>query len=229
MMKSFMRGFTLIELLLVLAIIGATLGLLLPAVSCVYDRALATSCRSNMRQIGLAFNFYSLEHWGRLPHSDRDSDTGPDHCWFEKLDPYLRTSNLHTVKQCPGWSGYNRQGETLDQHSLKMNAGLCNKERLPETSEDREADKWYWPRTWRIKNHSRTVLLLDGRMDTPFNTHTDTRCQAPFLDIANRHAGGANILFLDGSCCHKNADGEGIAIGEIGWLHEGGYIWEPYH
>ena len=52
------KAFTLIELLVVIAIIGLMIGLLLPAVQQAREAARRASCKSNMKQIGIAFNLY---------------------------------------------------------------------------------------------------------------------------------------------------------------------------
>jgi len=52
------RGFTLIELLVVIAIIAILIALLLPAVQAAREAARRSSCKNNLKQIGVALHNY---------------------------------------------------------------------------------------------------------------------------------------------------------------------------
>jgi prepilin-type N-terminal cleavage/methylation domain-containing protein/prepilin-type processing-associated H-X9-DG protein len=60
------NGFTLIEMLVVIAILAILMSLIAPAVGRAQRSAQNATCQSNLRQIGLAFQNYAVDHRGRM-------------------------------------------------------------------------------------------------------------------------------------------------------------------
>jgi prepilin-type N-terminal cleavage/methylation domain-containing protein/prepilin-type processing-associated H-X9-DG protein len=79
------RGFTLIELLVVISIIALLLAILMPALQKVKKQAQATTCLSNLRQIGVATELYANDNDLFIPRGS----TGSNPIWFMQFLPYL--------------------------------------------------------------------------------------------------------------------------------------------
>jgi prepilin-type N-terminal cleavage/methylation domain-containing protein/prepilin-type processing-associated H-X9-DG protein len=94
------RGFTLIELLVASAIMAILVALLLPAVQQAREAARRTTCRSHLRQIGIALQNYH-DQYEMLPAGTvnptgpiRNVPTGYHHSWYVALLPYLEQAAL---------------------------------------------------------------------------------------------------------------------------------------
>ena len=68
--KNRKPGFTLIEVLVAIAIIAILIALLLPAVQQAREAARRSSCKNNLKQIGLALHNYSDLYGGLFPPSE---------------------------------------------------------------------------------------------------------------------------------------------------------------
>src|SRR5437762_2740356 len=86
--RSKIRAFTLVEVLVVIGIIVVLIGILLPVMHRVRERAKATQCASNLSQIGKAFAAYIAENRGMTPrYGLYNTPTLP--LWLAGIPPYL--------------------------------------------------------------------------------------------------------------------------------------------
>ena len=105
------RGFTLIELLVVIAIIAVLVALLLPAVQQAREAARRSSCKNNLKQIGLALHNYH-ETYGCFPQAAIWRSTGisagnqRNYSWLCMLLPQLDQQPIFNQINfnLPGWT-----------------------------------------------------------------------------------------------------------------------------
>ena len=94
-------GFTLIELLVVIAIIAILVALLLPAVQQAREAARRSSCKNNLKQLGLALHNYHDVHRVFPPAQlrGRNSSTGIEYgnaaSWGAMLLPFIEQAPLY--------------------------------------------------------------------------------------------------------------------------------------
>jgi prepilin-type N-terminal cleavage/methylation domain-containing protein/prepilin-type processing-associated H-X9-DG protein len=97
------RGFTLIELLVVIAIIAILAAILFPVFARAREAARATSCRSNLRQIGTAMRMYGQDYDELLtPCFIYYDPANTVLAWYpDYLNPYVKNAAVWTCPSGP--------------------------------------------------------------------------------------------------------------------------------
>jgi len=114
------RGFTLIELLVVIAIIAILAAILFPVFARAREAARKTSCTSNLKQFGTAFQMYMSDYDQRFPMGGWWHGNGlPElpgagsavNDWHQSLMPYIKNwpvywcpSSTDIHEEAPDWN-----------------------------------------------------------------------------------------------------------------------------
>jgi prepilin-type N-terminal cleavage/methylation domain-containing protein/prepilin-type processing-associated H-X9-DG protein len=99
-------AFTLIELLVVIAIIAILAAILFPVFAQAREKARASGCLSNGKQIALAISMYAQDYDEVFPLSVQGPSTNvlTMTWWGDTVQPYIKTGNRGGILTCPSAS-----------------------------------------------------------------------------------------------------------------------------
>jgi prepilin-type N-terminal cleavage/methylation domain-containing protein len=229
-------GFTLVELLVVIAVIGVLLALLIPAVQAARESSRRTTCKNNLRQLGLGLASYEAAN-KKLPPGKKWSGPPSDpasfamawssfllgnieeetiHGQIDFKQPFTDPVNLPATRQiipvylCPSTSEV-EEHRTVDGHLINLGAtpgeGLGCIDYLGISGPDKDAKH---PITKQIYGRQRGVLI--GTKGLPLE---EELIEPPPIVSAKITDG------LSKTMCISECTGRGVSIvdGAIDALH----------
>ena len=245
------RGFTLIELLVVIAIIAILAAILFPVFARAREKARQTSCLSNLKQIGIAFNMYMGDYDERYPDilMGRDTDDWTRMVgWTANLQPYVKNQDIFMCPSC-SW-GHVYEGATLTGLVNRGYGAICTVLGYAG-SINYDSTRWkgipgndasgYGQLQSDMSAPAENILAVDGTWwniqpyywERTDNTSTPTEAVAQmynnaYYTVGSRHNEMANAVFADG---HAKALKRGIK--GCPWGHAnpiaGADEWMYYH
>jgi prepilin-type N-terminal cleavage/methylation domain-containing protein/prepilin-type processing-associated H-X9-DG protein len=213
-------AFTLIELLVVIAIIAILAAILFPVFAQAREKARATACLSNGKQIGLGIMMYSQDYDEMYPHNHQAWAGGSESigyaAWTQEIHPYLKNTDIFS---CPSRKSQSVVIINGPAGALKIpyNYNIGGSEFVFKSGRNDNAYEQASVGMAQIGKPADLALVADSsyiifpdprRIMNPDTTGSDTNwvkdcgpwwhpADRPCPEAA-RHQSGSNVMFADG-------------------------------
>lgn len=179
-MKQNRNYFTLIELLIVISIIAILAAMLLPVLNQARDKARTSSCKNNLKQLGLAFQFYAADN-DDMAVLETSYNGGKTVGYWSSLFVVGKYLTKKTM-MCPARSRLTQTGNPwYDQFwknaDLELNApgssnwSICDYGiNYLNAASRHDSSKILPVRLDKFRNSSRTVVFVDSARQNDFST-----------------------------------------------------------
>lgn len=243
------HALSMLEVLIVISIIVFMIALLIPGMNRMREQSRRVVCTNNLRQWGVATQFYRYDHYDYLPMEGsylRDGINDPG-TWYNELPYYLDmpaykdTEGMNVaIKEFPNVHIWICPSKNLtksfkstsgkNQFHYGMSQVLDGVGKLPNGSKDTpgfpDIGKIHTP-TSIYANQPNTILMFDIAYNSPAGTPRSvaTKYQRGFdgKPLGRFHGDYANLLYLHGGVTNCTTDdlvtNHDFKKGDIVWNH----------
>jgi prepilin-type N-terminal cleavage/methylation domain-containing protein/prepilin-type processing-associated H-X9-DG protein len=209
MARRHSRGFTLIELLVVIAIIAILAAILFPVFAQAREKARATACLSNMKQVGLALQMYAQDYDETMPLGNvvagfNEPNAPPN--FLGSLVPYTKNLGIFVCPSAAPASSVGLPAKQYDPTPLSNTSYMGNGAVMgralavvPNPAEIvyLQENNLKWNYAWMRPQ------LVDAKGTYQW-WHWDLGNEKPKDQYSNLHSNGGNLVFADGHAKYKS-------------------------
>ncbi|WP_395139303.1 DUF1559 domain-containing protein [Armatimonas sp.] len=211
-MRSRNRAFTLIELLVVIAIIAILAAILFPVFAQAREKARATACLSNLKQIGLALMMYTQDYdETNPPYNDGVINfnapavvaTTPN--FLGCLTPYTKNKGIYYCPSVPDVTGAQACNAATVPDSCTSYLGNAPIIGVTIAVIPNPADIVYTQELFNKRNYAFMRPRLVSASAGTYNWWHFPRGIGTLENYTTVHMEGGNVLFCDGHAKHRKA------------------------